>query len=140
MNLLHRYRFLVYSVSRDRVATVPRTPEIQRYPRFFSTLGQAVEIPFRNGRKSGTSIATTITAGIAALVLDFATQYIPETNRSRHIWSCRGMKAIFLLMASQRGDCNYLEPWALLSGDHAHATERFTRILIEDMLENRRML
>jgi hypothetical protein len=91
-------------------------PDMEMYGENFATLGEVVKIPFlRNGRKSGTSVATTVAGGIAALVLDFAAQYVPESSLSTQIWSHRGMRAIFRLMATPiKADLYYLCPWVLL--------------------------
>ncbi|KAE8361736.1 peptidase S8/S53 domain-containing protein [Aspergillus caelatus] len=92
----------------------------------FTLLGEAVESAWptqlRQGqrqRKSGTSIATAIAAGIAALVLELAVQRPPQISYSRELWTYPGMRAIFYLMSqdsitvSSAGYYNVM-PWNLL--------------------------
>ena len=92
----------------------------------FSVLGEAVRSAWpahlnqgTDQRKSGTSIATPIAAGIAALVLEFAIQrpqYI--TNRDREIlWRYEGMRAIFAKMATPKDGFSWVVPWTLFKAD-----------------------
>ena len=92
----------------------------------FSVLGEAVRSAWpahlnqgTDQRKSGTSIATPIAAGIAALVLEFAIQrpqYI--TNRDREIlWRYEGMRAIFAKMATPKDGFSWVVPWTLFKVD-----------------------
>jgi Subtilase family len=69
-------------------------------------------------RTSGTSVATSIAAGIAALVIDFSRQvdchqHIPN---SKKLHSTRGMCAVFKEMAHAGKDNDYdcVAPWKLL--------------------------
>lgn len=88
----------------------------------FSVVGEAVSSawpahlePRKEQRKSGTSIATPIAAGIAALVLEFATQK-PQTIPNREIlWSYEGMRAIFEKMAWPKDGFNWVVPWKLFN-------------------------
>ena len=88
-------------------------PNTSRNDDSFSVLGEAVRSAWpahlnqgakrhMEQRKSGTSIATPIAAGIAALVLEFATQ-LPQTITNREIlWRYEGTWAIFAKMASPK--------------------------------------
>ena len=90
----------------------------------FSVLGEAVESAWpahlnhgTEQRKSGTSIATPIAAGIAALVLEFATQ-LPQTITNREIlWRYEGMRAIFAKMASPKDGFSWVVPWNLFNDE-----------------------
>jgi subtilisin family serine protease len=117
---------------------------------YFSTLGEAVELyslpvrdakgtpVFNKTRKSGTSFATPIAAGIAANILDYAKakrNIGEESLRQLHNFS--GMIAVLKLLApGKRNDHNYLCPWKLWKDRPAKARERDadlirTQILIE---------
>ena len=90
----------------------------------FSVLGETVRSAWpahlnqgTEQRKSGTSIATPIAAGIAALVLEFATQK-PQTITNREIlWRYEGMRAIFAKMASPNDGFGWVVPWNLFNGE-----------------------
>ncbi len=92
----------------------------------FATLGEAVESswPDRSGtrvasRKSGTSYATPIAAGIAATFLDYATLKVGlDDDAMDRLYSLQGMRAIFKLMADGKGSkardgYDYVAPWRL---------------------------
>ena len=75
----------------------------------FSVSGDAVRSTWpahlkqgTNQRKSETSIATPIAAGIAALVLEFATQKPQNINSREILWRYEGVRAIFAKMAPSR--------------------------------------
>ena len=88
----------------------------------FSVLGEAVSSAWpahlnqgTEQRKSGTSIATPVAAGIAALVLEFATQK-PQTISHRDIlWRYEGMRAIFAKMATPKDGFSWVVPWNLFN-------------------------
>ena len=72
----------------------------------FSVSGDAVRSTWpahlkqgTNQRKSETSIATPIAAGIAALVLECATQKPQNINSREILWRYKSMRAIFVKMA-----------------------------------------
>ncbi|KAH6976457.1 peptidase S8/S53 domain-containing protein [Ilyonectria sp. MPI-CAGE-AT-0026] len=76
-------------------------------------------------RMSGTSCATPIVAGVAALILDFAKKDIPEL-RNQHGWNARkaelwetlGMRSVLrrcLTDEYKDEKYNFLRPWKLLT-------------------------
>jgi len=85
----------------------------------FSTLGLAVESAWpgspgesRTQRRSGTSFATPIAAGIAAFILQYAWQKLPPEGLQR-LKSGEGMRNVFRLLA-KKPDGNgkeYVAPW-----------------------------
>lgn len=102
----------------------------------FSVLGEAVESfwPASLGhgptaRKSGTSYATPIAAGIAALVLQFARQNLPaDSPELSAVSSPEGMRLLFSYMSSSRQGFGYVVPWKLLSSESSRV-ENLHRIL-----------
>lgn len=78
-------------------------------------------------RQSGTSVATPIAAGIAALVLEFAQQQLPHEKWAKAIEIMKevsGMHVMFDLMTSETRDgFSYVIPWTLLSGHSANAND-----------------
>ena len=90
----------------------------------FSTLGEAVKSSWPGGtnqRKSGTSYATPIAAGIAALVLDFMRQCSEANPRSvdpylvGKLKEKRAMEAVLRLMRTERDGFDYIAPWNLFN-------------------------
>jgi subtilase family serine protease len=65
--------------------------------------------------KSGTSVATAIAAGIAAILLGYISGKPPGTVDKlleKRLRSRRGMLAIFEIMGKDMGNgCSYLNPW-----------------------------
>ncbi|KAH9214084.1 peptidase S8/S53 domain-containing protein [Leptodontidium sp. 2 PMI_412] len=96
----------------------------------FAVLGQAVKScwPPHLGqggevRKSGTSTATPIAAGIAAIVLDFVKSALSQWDRQiskedvrtfRTLMSSAGMSSVFRKMKRTRAGYDYIVPWDLL--------------------------
>lgn len=87
----------------------------------FSVVGEAVLSSWAGGparRMSGTSFATPVAAGIAAIVMDYLAQksrtwdagdaqYVAKRIRSK-----RGVEEVFLKhLSTKRGDFNFLCPW-----------------------------
>jgi hypothetical protein len=87
----------------------------------FTALGVAVKYQFSEKRMSGTSFASPIAAGIAALVLEFARQpplgFDPSVNE--HLKMAVGMLLIFRLMSRQKdaSKFKFICPWLFLKGD-----------------------
>jgi hypothetical protein len=82
-------------------------------------LGQAGEI-----RKSGTSTATPIAAGIAAIVLEYVKLALPSLDHElsrkdaailSKLRSSAGMCTVFRRMARNRGGYDYIVPWDFLN-------------------------
>ncbi|KAK4063619.1 hypothetical protein Trihar35433_8327 [Trichoderma harzianum] len=112
---------------------------------YFSTLGEAVEVhqlpePGRAAcakiRKSGTSFATPIAAGIVANLLDYAKakKNIGEENL-RRLHSFSGMISVLKLLApKKRGGHNYICPWMLWEDKSAKTRERHADIIRSKIL------
>lgn len=105
------------------------SPNPRDYSDNFMVLGHAVQScwPRHLGsgskmRKSGTSTATPIAAGIAAIVLEVV-RSMPDrphsppkcdTDQFRKVWTNAGMKSIFRLMVRKtRSSYDYIEPWKI---------------------------
>lgn len=72
---------------------------------------------------SGSSVATAVATGIAALILQFTNQE-SETMKSaaRHwVHTVTGLKSIFQFLSSGRGDVGYVTPWKLLGNRRSRA-------------------
>lgn len=88
-------------------------------PVVFGTLGQAVASAGLRIHgpgevtKDGTSTATPIAAGIAAMVLGYAKQRFKESNALewRRLWTANGMHRVFLKLSTEMGQKTfYLNP------------------------------
>ncbi len=106
----------------------------------FSFLGEDVEsawpVAFGEGPKkslSGSSVATAVAAGIAALFLRFSRQesHLFQPNALRYLSTPEGMRKVFRYLSSGRGSHGYVTPWKLLSKRQSSA--RIVEIL-EDIL------
>ncbi|KAI9892665.1 MAG: hypothetical protein M1814_001359 [Vezdaea aestivalis] len=83
----------------------------------FYLLGEGIPIQEHQWvRKSGTSLATPIAAGVAALVLDFANQG-PKLSEDdiRSLRTPRGMRIIFSEMGKSTNPPYKVRPWALFA-------------------------
>jgi hypothetical protein len=90
-------------------------------PAVFGTLGKDVPSAWLNTHdgeicKSGTSVATPIAAGIAAMILGyanlcFAKRLRLDFNLARRLWTRRGMLSMFTKMSTcMKEKCFYLSP------------------------------
>jgi hypothetical protein len=86
----------------------------------FATLGVAVESAWLEekpdvfmARKSGTSVATPIAAGIAACVLEFALQKRMEIKRYNDLKCLPGMVKVFHEMKVPCDGLDFIVPWKL---------------------------
>ncbi|EFW99001.1 lipid acyl hydrolase [Grosmannia clavigera kw1407] len=87
----------------------------------FTILGEKVEsakVGSHRVRKSGTSVATMIAAGVAALVLELSFQR-PASMRESDIRSYSGMRAVFAAMSRDTSTFStdgryFIRPWKLL--------------------------
>ena len=107
-------------------------PPFYAEDRNFCILGERVSQPYRgqtgSTRMSGTSVATPIAAGVAAMILHFARQpRLPKlselpADRLRKLWSRDGIRQVFLEMKEDERstaaakDYFYLVPWNFLGG------------------------
>ena len=94
----------------------------------FSVVGEAVKSAWpthfglnEEQRKSGTSIATPLAVGIAALVLEYATQRPQTITNKQHLWHYNGMRAIFAKMASPKDGFDFIRPWELFDNEWSSA-------------------
>ena len=119
----------------------------------FSILGEYVLGSYVKGgsiRFSGTSMATAIAAGVAALVLEFAQQRTANDKEDiKGSWKLNkisGMGPIFLRMTQGRVNANvvqseyrYIKPWNLLFTKEDEEPARYRRRIadkIEEILED----
>jgi len=86
----------------------------------FSVLGEGVALSAGGGnRHRGTSIATPIAAGIAALILELVCQSQSRDwriQRDKRLWTYAGMRDIFLAMSSESRNLgvngyHFVQPW-----------------------------
>jgi len=64
---------------------------------------------------SGTSIATSVAVGIAAMILEVSRQLpLLDPNVRRRLNSPQGMRVVFRFLSSGRDDFGYVTPWKLL--------------------------
>ncbi len=103
----------------------------------FSILGENVKSTWINHQNtphkpmSGTSVATPIAAGIAALVLEYVLQNDPESSLMEQLDDFKqydGMTTIFSLMAKSKDGYRNVVPWSLLA-------DGITRALVTGRIE-----
>jgi len=102
----------------------------------FSILGESVKGTWLHGEAkslSGTSVATTMAAGVAALILQFARQNIATDSFAR-IRRPAAMRAVLRFMSPLRGGFRYISPGRLWD----RPPEAAARIL-ENVLERSEM-
>ena len=102
----------------------------------FATLGVAVKSAWPEQpqhpdvteiRKSGTSFATPIAAGIAACVLEFAIQNGMDKNYYDELKSHQGMRKVFQSMKTKSDGLHFIYPWELFH-------EKVGKVSIRDTL------
>lgn len=95
----------------------PTNPPVQYSADNFSILGEGVEWIWPVGcentqRKSGTSVATPIAAGIAAMILQFARENMPgDLWRLKNFY---GMRLVLREMVQEVDGYRLIVPWKLL--------------------------
>lgn len=104
----------------------------------FSALGEGLQAawpasPEGLSRQKGTSCATPLAAGIAALVLDYSRQNsFPEIKNKENLKRLAGMRKVMFEYMTDRntnGTYNYLRPWSLLSGEPVDISSRISTAL-----------
>jgi subtilisin family serine protease len=96
----------------------PGNPEPVSSQNNFATLGDGVQLSWKgtNAFMSGTSFATPIAAGLAALILEAALLRDPEGRKSR-MWkelsTYTGVTQSFRLMSEKKDGYDYVAPWIL---------------------------
>lgn len=121
----------------------------QKHPwKEFATLGCGVEAfigPGQPAVRNGTSVASPVAAGLAALILgevltkraeylswiqgDFRQQANAYDKKTYRLRTCEGMSKVLMSMSTLRDGYNYLRPWMLLHNDYAHEYFRVNTIL-----------
>lgn len=121
----------------------------QKYPwKEFATLGCGVEAFIGKGEsaiRSGTSVASPVAAGLAALILgealarkaEYLTWVSGIRERQEEVYNeklyrlrtCEGMSRVLMSMSTLREGYNYLRPWMLLHSDYQHECLRINAIL-----------
>ena len=105
--------------SNGMIKPSPFNPAPLRRSFNFAILGEEVErfdVPGSQERDRGTSIATFIAAGIAALVLDFSMQEDcrDRIENQKLLNSIEGMSAVFEKMAKEDQGYLCIAPWSVL--------------------------
>jgi subtilisin family serine protease len=121
-------------------------PPPNSYTDNFSTLGEAVNSAWPlyleergTRRQSGTSVATSIAAGIAALILQYSRQHAEMLSPSilQRLASPDGMRAIFRYMSAERGIYANIVPWKLLgTGSTQRTVFQIQSVLEQEFGEN----
>lgn len=120
------------------IAVKSKWPEQKRKPADQKDVAvdQKGEHPERSGdrRKTGTSYATPIAAGIAAYVLDFALVNGIDDRHYQMLRTRNGMEKIFaerLVGPGKKGGLDYIHPWELFA---ERRTDELIISLIQDTL------
>jgi hypothetical protein len=105
----------------------------------FAVLGEEVErfdVPGSQERDRGTSFATFIAGGIAALVLDFSMQEDCRDRMSNRklLHSIEGMSAVFEKMAKEDQGYLCVAPWSVLECDEKDWSPEKMRVHIADTI------
>jgi hypothetical protein len=99
----------------------------------FSIVGEEIQSAWLGGtrkRKSGTSFATPVAAGLAAFILEWARQQMPDDPEIlRQLKTRGGMRTVFRLMAAPRDGYSYLAPWGLFDYGIASASASIRKAL-----------
>ena len=125
----HQDVICIHSADGDGVPS-KRNPWGQNGDKNFSALGEFIEAPHKgqaNERVSGSSVASAVAAGIAALVLEFSRQTPVDgqemIQEPKTLNTKPGMEMVFLKMTDQdpraikTDPYNNLQPWHLLGLD-----------------------
>jgi hypothetical protein len=109
---------------------------VKRSENFF-TLGEGVQSSWPthlnqglNQRKSGTSFATPIAAGMAATMLYYARMTITDQEQLKELRSCGRMRILMKSMSqTQNVICSYLRPWKLWEEEEKDLKKHIRKIL-----------
>ncbi|KAL8713033.1 MAG: hypothetical protein Q9220_002893 [cf. Caloplaca sp. 1 TL-2023] len=111
-------------------------------PHKFSILGEAVKSAWplnqqksetsETRRSSGTSVATPILAGVAALVIEFARQK-PSTIDLKKLMRYDGMLLVLTYMAEEKGGYSYVRPWHLLTYERQRTREDISMLISNEL-------
>ncbi|KAL8949643.1 MAG: hypothetical protein Q9222_004268 [Ikaeria aurantiellina] len=113
-------------------------------PHKFSILGEAVKSAWplnlqkcetgegETRRSSGTSIATPILAGVAALIVEFARQK-PSMIDLKKLMHYDGMLLVLKYMAEEKGGYSYVRPWHLLTYERQRTREDISMLISNEL-------
>ena len=95
-------------------------------------------------RQSGTSCATPIAAGLAAIVLDIASINLTEEDVSlqdrKQIWknlrTRQGMSLVFEGMSNHRDGYDYIAPWTLIGLQRDVGIDYIMKTIFLDLRDN----
>jgi hypothetical protein len=112
----------------------------------FSILGESIDVAWigHDGkhqiqRRSGTSFAAPVAAGVAALVLEYGRANLADhQHKLQLLHSQEGMKHVFRLMTEKRGEYDYIVPWKLfrIAGARKDLAYQHLRFAILQVLES----
>jgi subtilisin family serine protease len=103
--------------------------------RNLATVGEAVLSSWIGGgrkRKSGTSFAAPIAAGVAAIAMDYVRQKTPKSDQyvASRVRNRKGMLAVLKHLSSDRDGFEYIAPWKLFCPERA---AEITGILLDTL-------